>query len=166
MIDIFNTVESLYKRNYREESEEFKKGFEICLALFETGIYQSTRYNLSLENNTLKLEVKEKDKVIRFLNKKINKNQDKLKEKVLVDAQPTEVFRHFSLGTIYGDISIVVNMERSTFEFCMINFSRRYSYKSLDECKTKVLQYINSFKARGFAAYKNKEVAIKEGVRL
>ena len=166
MIDIFNTVESLYKRNYREENEEFKRGFERALALLEVGIYKSTRYNIGVENKTLKEDLKERDKTIRFLNKKLEVVQNKLSKKILVSGTPLDYFKEYEVESSVGKITLLTNMDKETFEFCCINFSTRYKYKVLDECKSKLLQYINSYKSKGFRAFKNRDVAIKEGAKI
>jgi hypothetical protein len=166
MIDIFNTVESIYKRNYIEKEDKFKEGFEECLALFETGIFKSVRYNLTIRNHQLEHENKDKDKRIRNLNTEIKRIQEKLNKKVLVDAKPLALYSEFAVTCPFGELKIVTNMEKSTFEFCLMNFALRYKYTTVDECKSKILQYINSYSSRGFRAFKSKETAIKEGVKL
>ncbi len=163
MIEIFNKVEAILKEHYKDCSEEFGKGASVTLGLFETGIMKNPQYNLALHNKTLKDELKEKDKTIRNLNHKLQLIAKQAKDELLVDVTPHDKFCEYKVETPLGQFSMVTNMLTDTFRLCATVFAYKYEYHSADECKSKILQYINSFSAKGFRAYKSRDIARKEG---
>lgn len=166
MIKIYYTVEEIFKKEYVNHSKEFREGFSHALRLFRIGFEKRTDFNKSVKIHEQEIEIKELRKVIRQLDEKIIKMAETIEKTSLISGLPLNVFHEFFVDSGVGSFKIVTNMDRDTINACLINFAARTQFKQVDEAKSKLIQYINSKSVMGFKAYKDKSIAIKEGVKV
>lgn len=164
-LKVFYHVESTFKE-YEDHSREFKDGFLTCLRLFDIGFRKRIDYNLRYRNHELEEENKKLKKILQTKYSKIKDFERDLGISSLISGHPMELFREVLIETAIGNFTIVVNLDENTINACVTNFALRNTYKTPDECKSKLLQYINNKKEHGFKAYKDKLIAIKEGVKM
>lgn len=168
MLFIYYTIESCFKRYYhRKRSKEFQKGFLECLHLLEIGIEKNEQFNFvllytELEEECKKLQKENKERLI-----EIDRLNNKLFEKSIIAKPPLRYFKEYKVKLSQTEeFSIVSNTHRETFEDMCINFSMRYDWNDVDECKGKMLQFINDKKHLGFKAYKDIKHALKDKVEI
>jgi hypothetical protein len=166
ILKVYYTVEELFNTKFANHSPQFKKGFEKCLLLFHIGLKRRTDYNLAIKNVELEKEVKELKKVVKRKYEKLRDMEHDMQNISMISGIPTEDFRIVLIETDLGNFSIVVNMDQNTLNACLVNFALRYTFKTVDEGKSKLLKYINNKNDYGFRAFKDENVAIKEGVKL
>lgn len=157
MFKIYITVKRLLVKNYSEESEEFKKGWKKACEFLMLGIKKSTQYNLSLLNRELEDRIKSLEKTIAKQRNEISALHEKLDDKSLVNVKPEKEYRTFVVEDENGEFEIITNMSKDSFEWCLFNFRLKNTYKRLDECKSKLLMYINNKNALGFKAFKDRK---------
>lgn len=164
MLKIYETVAGVLNKEYSNTTEEFKKGTELTLKLFEIGIRRSNRFNAALKVRELEIENKKQKATIEQLHKEIANKQEKLFEMTLISGLPLQKFVTYTIPVKghHQMIEIVTNMDNETMQACLYNFSSRHSYKRPDEAKSKLLTYINSKKHMGFYAYKDWKTYKKE----
>lgn len=167
MLKLLLTLESCFKRYYRNKSPEFQKGFQECFRLVEVGIEKHPQYNAFILVEQLEKEKLELQSQIRHRDKEIKKLSSKVKEKSLFSQTPTTWFREYEVRLSTEEkFTIIVNMQYETFLNMSTNFAARFSYTTSEEAKAMMLQYINSKSAQGFKAYKDEKTAIKDNVKI
>lgn len=167
-LNVFQKVLSLYKERYQDSTDEFKKGMETTLKLFLIGIKREDSYNLNVRIIELEKKEKEKEKIIRNQKEEINKLIKKTSKQIFISGAPLNEFMFYELPDVTKgeDIVIVVNMDKETFMMLWYIFIARYTWTKSDECKSKLISFINRYEAQGFKAYKDLKTARKEGVRV
>ena len=85
-----------------------------------------------------------------------------MNDSALASGTPLDTFREVEVETKVGVFSVVINMDKSTLLACLTNFKARYDFTRVDECKSKLLQYINNKSSYGFRAYKDMKTFRKD----
>lgn len=167
MLQIYYTLCHCYHRFYSRRSRDFQAGYRECLKMLNIGMSKYPQFNVCIENQQLEEDNHELRKQIKEKDRAFQKLADKLKEGSLFSKSPTKVFYKYELRTPQGgDFEIFTNMERETFMNMSTNFGARFQWDSVDEAKAMMMHYINSQSARGFKAYKDENVALKDGVKI
>lgn len=157
MFTIYNTIKQMLVRQFSDETDEFKRGYSKAVHLLLIGIKRTTLYNYALRCHELEKELNSLKKENNNQRNEIKSLIDKLANKSLLQMKPLEVFNIFPVDTGAGYFEIIVNMDKDSFNFCLINFLTRHQYNSFDECKSKLLAFINSRSSQGFRAFKDKK---------
>ena len=169
MLLIYYTLESIFKRNYKNKNEEFKKGFLECLHYLDIAMKKNPQFNAHIRVQELEKEKLEIQKIIKEKDLTINKLNKRIQERSLSSNPPTKWFRTYTVRIsepVVTTFDIVTNMQYETFLNMSTNFGARFSWTTEDECKAQMLQYINSKSAQGFKAYKDEKTALKDNVNL
>lgn len=162
MIQIYRKLLSIYKEKFPDSTEEFKKGFWACTVMLQKEIKTSTRYNLQVKAHEDSITIKKLTKEVNHLRHVVEVHKQKLKFKELVSITPIDEFKSFELETTKGDFKIVINASAETLMVIWFKFLEDVKYNSSDECKSKFLNYLIKFKAKGFRAFKDLKTAKKE----
>lgn len=169
-LHVTNRVLTLYEENYKENSsEEFKEGFLRCLHFITRGIKKEDHYNLNLRVYQLERENHEKDQVIKKQREEMSLIQKRINQASFISGVPLPYFKVFEVAnivTLEDKLIVVTNMDKEMFLNVWGHFILRYKWTKVDECKSKLISYINRFEAQGYKAYKDVKTAKKEGVQI
>lgn len=157
MFSIFYTLKRILEDHYSNESEDYKRGVNTFLKLLVIGIKKNAQYNLTIKNREQQETIKELEKTCKNYREEIKRLNNKVSSYSLLDIKPASEYFSYSVNTDEGDFEIITNMDKSSFEFCLLNFSYRHSFKKMEECKSKLLTFINNRNVQGFKAFKNKQ---------
>lgn len=157
MFKIYSTVKRVLERHYSKETDDFKRGYKTAVKMLFMGIKKSFHFNYALLAREQEEQIKELEKTIANQRKEITKLHEKNANNALVYINPSKEYNSYIVTTDEGEFEVVVNMDKSSFEFCLLNFSYRYSFKKNIECKSKLLTFINNKSALGFRAFKDKK---------
>lgn len=156
MLKIYNTVKALLVK-HQNESDDFKRGWQTALDYLRIGIKSSFQFNYAVQNKELEAENQKLKDTIKNQRKEIQILNDKLLDYTLLNIKPTETYTSYRVDTTNSFFEIITNMDKSSFEFCLLNFGFRHSCKRIDECKSKLLTFINNRNYQGFRAFKDKK---------
>lgn len=168
VLNVYKRILLLYRDNYLKSSGDFKKGFTTCLELFKIGIKKEEQYNLNLRVYELEQLNHAKDVVIRKQRQEVLSLRKQVSSTSFISGMPLDVHKYYEIGNIVKEdgIKLVVNMDKETFLMFWRDFTSRYKWTQVDECKSKLISFINRYESQGFKAYKDIKTAQKEGVRI
>lgn len=162
MFKIYKTIQTLYVTRFKGSTKEFKAGYEMCAQFLRIGIEQSDQFSSSMRIMMLE----RKNKKLRQENAKLRLvekiQSDLLGKRELINFRPTDKFKEFALDTALGAFSIVINAEREVVFTAWLHFVRGNTFKTLEECKSKFLNFLNQLAAKDIIAYKDSKTARRE----
>jgi hypothetical protein len=164
------------RNQYKNKSNEFFKGFDECAELVRIHYTKNQeQYNLALINRDLKRKIdilgdnnsKLKSKYNNLLNEKLEL-ESKLRRLSSFDNSPTPIvpideFREYSIKTINGEsFTIVANISQQVLNAISKDFASKYIYSTTNECKFKLINFINTKNQVGIFASGNLKKAYKK----
>ena len=94
---IFKTVYKVFKDKYKNETQDFLEGFELCFTLFQIGIKQNpAQYNLHI---LLREAEKEQERLKdMLLQRDWLESSKERKDKIIIEQQKTRFHERFGLA--------------------------------------------------------------------
>lgn len=164
------------RKQYKNKPKEFLKGFDECAELVRIHYTKNQeQYNLSLINRDLKRQIsiitenvsKLKYKYNNLLNEKLEL-ESRLKRLSAFDNSPTPIipideFREYDIKTVNGEsFTIVANISQQVLNAISRDFASKYTYSTTNECKFKLINFINTKNKVGIFASGNLKKAYKK----
>ena len=171
ILDILKTI----RNNYKDKTDDFLKGFDECAELVRISISKNKeQYNLMLKNKELSKKIELLQKTIYKQDVKILTHVNELgalkesnKRLMLFDYSPTPIvpideFREYNIKTANSEsFNIVANISEQVLNSLSKEFASKYTFNTTNDCKLKLINFINTKNSIGIFASGNLKKAYR-----
>ncbi len=160
-------IERINQKHHQGKSDEFLKGYFECAEIVRLSLTKNTQYNLEYQNKKLSKELEHFKDLYRKACLVIDNHREDLLTlkarldkmemvKISIDIKPTNQLKEYSIVAPTGErFNIVTNIEENVLFSISKDFALKYSFKDTNDCKIKLVNYINSKNDAGIYAFGN-----------